>query len=413
MPTIRSRRNSSDASTSLIEFGGGAPLAGYTAAVSLHAHTNRSREGMSVVPPYLDRIPLVGLLVRRELHAYQQRHDEPVDFGNAWWHPPLDPGEVLASEQEQITDRLGLRPIVSLTDHDNIEAPLALGSPTSACDVPLSVEWTVPFGGAFLHLGIHNLPWTCGEAIFSALLACTRERQERAVAELLRRLDATPETLMVFNHPLWDLAGIGAAEHASLVRRFLAEHGGCVHAIEVNGYRSWAENTGAIHLAGTAALPVVSGGDRHGCAPNALLNLTSAASFGEFAREVREQRRSVVLIMPEYRQSLVNRKLAVVSDALRAYPSYPAGRQRWTDRVAYQRDGRTQRLSEHWPDGGPPWVQCATRLFGFATQGPLKHGVRAIVWMAGASTSDRQQVDRIAARPQASPDCAPFQEMSG
>ena len=412
MPTITSPRNGSDASTSYVDFQGAATVAGYTAAVSLHAHTNRSREGMSVMPPYLDRIPLVGLLVRRELRAYERRHDRPVDFASAWWHPPLEPAAVVASEQTQIRDRLGLRPIVSLTDHDDIEAPLALGSPASGVEVPLSVEWTVPFGRAFVHLGIHNLPRPCGEEIFRALLACTRSRDERAVAGLLRRLDADPSTLIVFNHPVWDLAGVGAAEHASLVRGFLAEHGARIHAIEVNGYRSWAENAGAIHLARTAGLPVVSGGDRHGCAPNALLNLTAAGSFAAFAAEVREQRRSVVLIMPEYRQSLVNRKLAVASDALRVYPASPA-RQRWTDRVAYERHGRTRCLSEHWPDGGPAWVQCATRLFSIATSGPLKHGVRAIVWMAGASTSDRQPVERISAAPRRPAECVASQEMSG
>jgi len=31
-------------------------------------------------------------------------------------------------------------------------------------------------------------------------------------------------------------------------------------------------------------VPLVSGGNRHGCAPNALLNLTTASSFGAFAR---------------------------------------------------------------------------------------------------------------------------------
>jgi hypothetical protein len=367
--------------------------------VSLHAHTNRSREGMTVVPPYLERIPLVRSLVRRELRAYQQRNHEPVDFAKGWWRPPLEPVDVFSSETAQIAGRLRLRAIVSITDHDNIDAPLALHSTLPPQEVPLSVEWTVPFGRGFLHLGVHNLPRSCGERTFRALAACTREHDERRLPGLLRRLDEHPETLLVLNHPLWDLAGIGPADHAVLVRRFLAEHRDRIHAIEVNGYRSWEENAGAIELADTVSRPIVSGGDRHGCAPNALLNLTSAASFGDFVREVREDGRSVVLVMPEYKQSLVTRKLAVASDAMRAYPAYPRGQQRWLDRVSYERHGRVCRLSEHWPNGGPLWVRSVTRTFGILTSGPLKHAVRAAVWMAGASLSGRSDAGGRAEAP--------------
>ncbi len=33
--------------------------------------------------------------------------------------------------------------------------------------------------------------------------------------------------------------------------------------------------------------PVISGGDRHGCEPNGVINLTAARTFSEFAQEVR------------------------------------------------------------------------------------------------------------------------------
>ena len=47
-----------------------------------------------------------------------------------------------------------------------------------------------------------------------------------------------------------------------------------------NGYRSWRENRDVCLLAHTWRLPIVSGGDRHGRAPNSLLNLTRARTFG-------------------------------------------------------------------------------------------------------------------------------------
>lgn len=399
----------------MVEFAGAAALRGHAAAVSLHAHTNRSREGMAVVPAYLRRIPLVAPLVRRELRAYERRNRQAVDFSKGWWCPPVDAVGVLASETAQIRDTLGLHPIVSITDHDSIDAPLALrASGAASADVPLSVEWTVPFERGFLHLGVHNLSPAQGEEIFAALSAHTQQRAFGRLTELLDLLCGDPEALIVLNHPLWDLADIGAVEHAALVRRFLDEHRERIHALELNGYRSWTENAGAIALANAVSLPVISGGDRHGCAPNALLNLTAATSFGEFANEIRERRRSVVLVMPEYRQSLVARKLAVACDALHEYPSYPQGQQRWVDRVSYERDGETRCLSKAWPDGGPWWVRCATRSFEIATSAPLLPALRLLVWLAGASTSDRESPRIAMDSPAALPSpAAPYQETIG
>jgi hypothetical protein len=370
---------------------------------------------MAVVPPYLDRIPLVAPLVRRELRAYEQRNQEAIDFSRGWWCPPVDAAGVLASETNQIRRVLGLHPIVSITDHDSIDAPLALRARAPAArDLPLSVEWTVPFERGFLHLGVHNLAPARAEEIFAALSAHSKLQAFADLTELLELLAGDPETLVVMNHPLWDLAGLGAVEHAALLRRFLDQHRRRIHAIEVNGYRSWTENVGAIALASAVSLPVVSGGDRHGCAPNALLNLTAATSFGEFAAEIREHGPSVVLVMPEYRQSLVARKLAVASDALRAYPSYPPGQQRWTDRVLYERNGETRCLAEEWPGGGPWWVRCATRAFTIATSAPLLPAVRLMVWLAGASTS-HQPDPRIAigTAPALPTSPAPYQEPAG
>ena len=44
-------------------------------------------------------------------------------------------------------------------------------------------------------------------------------------------------------------------------------------------------------------LPVISGGDRHGCEPNGVINLTAARNFSEFAQEVRSDRNSVVVFL--------------------------------------------------------------------------------------------------------------------
>ncbi len=95
---------------------------------------------------------------------------------------------------------------------------------------------------------------------------------------------------MVLNHPLWDEADIGAHQHRQTLAALLANHGRWIHAIELNGLRSWDENTEAMELARAWQLPAISGGDRHGLEPNANLNLTHAATFAEFVAEIRRER---------------------------------------------------------------------------------------------------------------------------
>ena len=61
-------------------------------------------------------------------------------------------------ESRQI-EKLDLASMVSITDHDNINAPMLLRTVPSARGIPVSVEWSVPYGGVQdFHLGVHNLP---------------------------------------------------------------------------------------------------------------------------------------------------------------------------------------------------------------------------------------------------------------
>ena len=61
-----------------------------------------------------------------------------------------------------------------------------------------------------------------------------------------------------------------------------------MHALEINGFRTWEENRLTIELAREIGLPVVSGGDRHGCQPNTLLNISQSRSFEELVAEIRD-----------------------------------------------------------------------------------------------------------------------------
>jgi hypothetical protein len=79
--------------------------------------------------------------------------------------------------------------------------------------------------------------------------------------------------------------------------------------------------------------PLVSGGDRHGCAASGALNLTCAETFGEFVEEIRLEQRSHVLLMPQYSEPVSIRTTRTLLDVIRNYPDYPAGSQRWDERI--------------------------------------------------------------------------------
>jgi hypothetical protein len=342
----------------------------FRAAVSMHCHTNHSRESLSFIPHYARRIPVISRFYRKEM----KRHGENIDFSRAWWTPPVTARQVFEIETLEVESRLGLPAIVSITDHDDISAGLWLQSLDSQGRIPISAEWTVPYGRGFFHLGVHNLPPDRASELMREMSAYSQigaqidGRQSMELRDLLVWINEFPETLIVFNHPLWDIEFIGGQQHAVALGSFLGEHKSWIHALEVNGFRSWRENKAVMALAKDFGLPVVSGGDRHGCRANTMLNLTRAASFAEFVAEVREDGRSDVLLMPEYRESRVLRTFEVVADVLRQYPNHPQGQFLWTNRVFIDFDENGPRpLSDYWKRGGPKWVRAA--LWGLRAMG--------------------------------------------
>jgi hypothetical protein len=341
----------------------------FRAAVSLHCHTNHSRESLTFIPHYVRRIPLISRFYESEMERYLADNGKEVDFACAWWTPPVTARQVFEMETLEIESRLGLPAIVSITDHDDIVAGLWLQALDAQGRIPVSVEWTVPYGRGYVHLGVHNLPPDRASELMQEMSAYTKQAEQRMeLRDLLVWINEFPETLIVLNHPLWDIEFIGAQQHAVLLGSLLGEHKAWIHALEINGFRPWRENKEVMAMAKAFGLSAVSGGDRHGCRSNTVLNLTRAASFAEFVAEVREDGRSDVLLMPEYRESLVLRTLEVIADVLRHYPSHPQGQFLWTNRVFIDLEDKGGRpLSDYWKRGGPAWVRAA--LWGLRAVG--------------------------------------------
>jgi hypothetical protein len=334
---------------------------GYSAAASLHSHTYHSKEVLSFVPHYASMVPVISRFYQSEMDHYLTKNGRLIDFEQGYWTSPVSPREVLEVETFQIEKELGLPAFVSITDHDDIEAGLHLQVLNNSRRVPVSLEWTVPFGRLAFHLGIHNLPRESATEIAHELATFTRNGGDTSrLDELLDLLNQSPTTLIVFNHPIWDMEHLGAQEHTNILCDFLEKYGGWIHALEINGYRTWRENCNVLRMGEDLGYPVVSGGDRHGCQANALLNLTRSNIFDDFVAEIREDCHSEVMLMPEYRESRAARLLEVVSDVLRHYPTHSLGQAKWTDRVFIDLDGKgVSPLTRYIPRGGPVWLRAS------------------------------------------------------
>ena len=111
-------------------------------------------------------------------------------------------------------EKLELHSMVSITDHDTIAAPMLLRTIPSARRIPVSVEWSVPYGGVQdFHLGVHNLPSGRAKEWMRTLADYTASPKEERLKEILVALNDEPDVLLVFNHPLWDLFLVGEEKH--------------------------------------------------------------------------------------------------------------------------------------------------------------------------------------------------------
>src|SRR5215467_13151947 len=177
----------------------------FKSGVSLHCHTDESRETLDFVPYYASKIPLLSQFLDRVRESYTARNGEVIDFARAYWTPPLPARAVLDAEINQIQKGLGLASLVSITDHDNITACTHLQVLHPEQEIPVSLEWTVPFGCGFFHIGVHNLPPASSTEIWALLTGYTRNPESSRLTDLLDLLCSHQDTLLVLNHPLWDI----------------------------------------------------------------------------------------------------------------------------------------------------------------------------------------------------------------
>ena len=353
---------------------------GFRSGVSLHSHTNQSTETLAHLANFGSKLPWMRPLMARLERRSAANHGMPVNYAASYWTPPMTPKLAFDLESGQIA-KLDLAPMVSLSDHDNIKAPMLLQAVPSARQIPISVEWSVPYGTQSFHLGVHNLPSARATEWMGTLADFTAHPSEENLTEILVALNAEPDVLVVFNHPLWDLYMVGREKHDFLVDEFLEKNSAYLHALELNGLRDWDENRAVRWLAEEWDMLLISGGDRHGVEPNANINLTNATSFAEFVHEVRREKRSKLLFMAQYAEPWKHRILQSAIDAVRDYPDFPPGSQRWDERVFHPDGNNVVRpLCDLWPDGSAPWIMTrCIQLLQLMGRGLVSGGLR-MVW---------------------------------
>lgn len=349
----------------------------YRSGVSLHGHTRHSQESLGFIVTLIRQRGISRRWYAEKQKQCLQVTGIPLDLEHAYWTPPLCERLAQEVESRQI-EQLGLKPMVSLTDHNSIDACVLLREDPAFPDTPISTEWTVPFGDAVFHFGIHNLPPKIARSSMSAMHEATAKADEAQIFALFAEMSRIPDVLVVFNHPLWNFFDIPAERFTYELTRFLESGNRYIHAFELNGMRDHAENRGVIKLAAEWNQLLISGGDRHGNEPNAWLNLTNAADFSEFVTEVREGRHSTVLMMPQYSTPLGWRFYQNFTHVIAEYPGHPEGRRRWDERTFHpDRGGAVVPMSTLWKNGAAP--DFLKTLFGaalMATRVPLLEMLR-------------------------------------
>jgi hypothetical protein len=350
----------------------------YRSATSLHSHTHFSRESLHLIPAFARKHRMLQWALDRK--GRQSR--VPIDLSRAYWTLPLRPQMAFEVEGNQIETVLGEAALVALTDHDTIEAPDQLRSSEESREIPLSLEWSVPYEDAIFHLGVHNLPASRAHTIVADLAAYTQNPSGAGLTDLLGLLDDDPDVLIVFNHPLWNLCRLEQQRCEQVRTHFLRSTIQFLHAFELNATRSRRENNGVIELAGQWRRLLISGGDRHGCEPSGAVNLTRAESFCEVVHEVRVEQRSHALFMPQYDEPLGLRTTATALDVIREYLDYALGCRRWDDRVFHpdQYTDEDQPVSAYWKTP-PKFIE--TDFLGAAADGKCVGASRGATGVPG------------------------------
>jgi len=109
----------------------------FRAGVSLHSHTNQSRETLDFIAELSTDWKLLQPLMRWCERRCMRWSGIKPDYVRSFWTPPLTPRLAFDLELGQIEQKLQIPGMVSITDQDNIRAPLLLQVLPATRDIPV------------------------------------------------------------------------------------------------------------------------------------------------------------------------------------------------------------------------------------------------------------------------------------
>jgi hypothetical protein len=233
--------------------------------------------------------------------AFGLAHVPDLDYADLYYRAPLTVEDVFLTESAAVAP-LGFDGVhLGITDHEEVAGSMELlrKHPANAHRTPLGEELSVRFQNYLFHLGVTGLPESAVEETHASLQAAARAERLDDLFEILR----ASQCLVVLNHPLvpWSKDKDKAHDpHRKIpVEDLLRRYGWAIHALEYNGMRGRKENDRVLELARHVNKPVVGGGDSHLLLASSVLSLTQAASYRDFAAEVKDGR-AVPLVTPPY-----------------------------------------------------------------------------------------------------------------
>jgi len=89
-------------------------LSNFRRGISLHGHTQLSREGLGFINRHIDTVPIVAQIARHALARYRRDHGEELDFNRAFWTAPLSPSEARDLERSVLRVNLVMKSALCL-----------------------------------------------------------------------------------------------------------------------------------------------------------------------------------------------------------------------------------------------------------------------------------------------------------
>jgi hypothetical protein len=270
------------------------PAEEFAYAVSPHNHSQHSIENMAFLNDVVKlrfMRPFRGLLQT----AFGLANIADLNYADIFYRSPLSVEDVFQTESASASELGFVGVHLGITDHDEAAGSVELvrTHPEAVHRSPLGEEISIYFDDYLFHLGVTGMPTAGIEELHHNLQQAARARRLDDLFEMLRASDA----LVVFNHPLvpWGKNPGRKIPAPELLQRY----GWAIHALEYNGMRSRAENDRVLQLAQQVGKPLVGGGDSHLLLASSVLSVTQAASFAEFAAEVKEGH-AVPLLLPTF-----------------------------------------------------------------------------------------------------------------